>query len=239
MDKDTLSSSILIKKDEDRKRTFKDRKRTNILKSTEQSAIGWLVSRMPAFVSPNMLTGLGMFGSLLVLVGFLLAAHLHVSYLLIGVTGLAINWLGDSLDGRIAYYRNIPRKWYGFSLDIIMDWISTILMGLGFLVYIKGDFEIVAFLFVAFYGWAMIISQLRYKITDKYTIDSGIFGPTEVRLIICGLLITEIFFAGSIDWLAMIMCFALFIINLIDTQDLLALGNQRDLEEKAANKGNK
>ncbi|EOR95560.1 : hypothetical protein [Arcticibacter svalbardensis MN12-7] len=239
MDKDTLSSSILIKKNEDRKRTFKDRKRTNILKSTEQNAIGWLVSKMPAFISPDMLTGLGMFGSFLVLVGFLLAAHFHVSYLLVGVAGLAINWLGDSLDGRIAYYRNIPRKWYGFSLDIIMDWISTILMGLGFLVYIKGDFEIVAFLFVAFYGWAMIISQLRYKITDKYTIDSGIFGPTEVRLLICALLISEIFFAGSIDWLAMMMCFALFIINLIDTKDLLALGDQRDLEDKAANKNNK
>ena len=29
----------------------------------------------------------------------------------------------------------------------------------------------------------MIISQLRYKVTDKYSIDSGILGPTEVRII--------------------------------------------------------
>jgi phosphatidylserine synthase len=43
-----------------------------------------------------------------------------------GYFGFAINWFGDSLDGRIAYYRNTPRKWYGFALDCIMDWLSLV-----------------------------------------------------------------------------------------------------------------
>lgn len=227
-------ATALEKQIEDRKRTFKDRKRTNILKSTEQKAISWLVSRMPPFITPDILTGIGLVGSLLVLVGFLMATYVNVTYLLVGIGGLFINWFGDSLDGRIAYYRNIPRKWYGFSLDIIMDWISTILMGFGFLVYIKNEFEIVAFLFVAFYGWAMIISQVRYKITDKYTIDSGMFGPTEVRFIICAVLVSEVLFIGSMKWFGAAMCAALFVINLIDTRALLHLGDKRDLAEKAA-----
>lgn len=226
--------ATLEKQIEDRKRTFKDRKRTNILKSAEQRAISWLVCRLPQFVTPDMLTGIGFVGSLLVLSGFLMATYVHVSYLLLGIAGLFINWFGDSLDGRIAYYRNIPRKWYGFSLDIVMDWISTILMGFGFLVYIKNEFEIVAFLFVAFYGWAMIISQVRYKITDKYTIDSGMFGPTEVRFIICAVLIMEVLFVGSMKWFGVLMCAVLFFINLIDTRALLQLGDKRDLAEKAA-----
>lgn len=234
MNKEQLSMATLEKQIEDRKRTFKDRKRTNILKSTEQNAITWLVCRMPQFVTPNILTGVGLLGSLLVLMGFLMATYINVAYLLVGIAGLFINWFGDSLDGRIAYYRNIPRKWYGFSLDIIMDWISTILMGFGFLVYIKNEFEIVAFLFVAFYGWAMIISQVRYKITDKYTIDSGMFGPTEVRFIICAVLVSEVLFVGSMKWFGVIMCAALFVINLIDTRALLLLGDKRDLAEKAA-----
>jgi|GEM_PF-99654 len=234
MNKDELSMATVEKQIEDRKRTFKDRKRTNILKNTEQKAISWLVCRMPGFITPDILTGIGLVGSILVLAGFLMATYVDVRYLLMGIAGLFVNWFGDSLDGRIAYFRNIPRKWYGFSLDIIMDWISTILMGFGFLVYIKNEFEIVAFLFVAFYGWAMIISQVRYKITDKYTIDSGMFGPTEVRFIICAVLISEVLFVGSMKWFGAIMCVALFIFNLIDTRTLLQLGDKRDLAEKAA-----
>lgn len=234
MNREELSGETLEKQIEDRNRTFKDRKRTNILKSAEQAVISWLVSRMPRFITPDILTGIGFVGSLLVLAAFLLATYVDVFYLLIGIAGLFVNWFGDSLDGRIAYYRNIPRKWYGFSLDIIMDWISTILMGFGFLVYIRNEFEIVAFLFVAFYGWAMIISQVRYKITDKYTIDSGMFGPTEVRFIICAVLIAEVLFPGSMKWLGVLMCSALFVFNLIDTRALLRLGDKRDLAEKAA-----
>jgi hypothetical protein len=153
---------------------------------------------------------------------------------LLGVLGLAVNWFGDSLDGRIAYYRNQPRKWFGFSLDIIMDWIGTVLIGLGYMVYSENEYELIAFVFVVLYGWAMIISQLRYKITDKYTIDSGLFGPTEVRILISLILISEVIFPGSLKFFGILMCVALFIIDIIDTNKLLKLGDIRDEAEMAA-----
>lgn len=217
-------------------RIFSDRERSNFLKVLEQWTITFLVSRIPRFITPNILTAIGFFGGVFVLLGFILATYYSRYFLLLGVFGMAINWFGDSLDGRIAYYRNIPRKWYGFSLDIIMDWINTVLMGAGFLVYLTDGFELLAYFFVAFYGWAMIISQLRYKITDNYTIDAGGVGPTEVRIIISLIFIIEVLFPNTLNYLALLLVLVLFVIDIVDTRKLLQLGNIRDLEEKKTKK---
>ncbi|WP_256004346.1 CDP-alcohol phosphatidyltransferase family protein [Pedobacter deserti] len=214
------------------KRIFQDRKRTNVLRSAEQATISYLVKRVPAFISSNNLTFLGTIGSGIVLLAFILGAYVSRHYLLLGIAGLAINWLGDSLDGRVAYYRNIPRKWYGFSLDIIMDWISTVLMGLGYIVYARNEYELIAFVFVVLYGWAMIISQLRYKITDIYSIDSGFVGPTEVRLIIAVILILEASLGHLIEYFVAVMCVILLIVNFIETKKLLRMGDMRDNAER-------
>jgi phosphatidylglycerophosphate synthase len=228
LDEATLTETIVSQKE-----VFKDRKRTNFLRSAEQAALYFLVEKVPGFVTPNILTGIGFVGSCLVLLSFILSSYLNQYYLFIGIAGLLINWFGDSLDGRLAYYRKIPRKWYGFSLDIIMDWLSVVLMGLGFIIYAKETFDILAFSFVVLYGWAMIIAQLRYKITDKYTIDSGYIGPTELRVIISLILLIEILIPGSINYCVLLICSILLVINLMDTNKLLELGNVRDKIERA------
>lgn len=217
-----------------KEKIFKDRKRTNILIKPEQNFISFLVKRIPSYISPNILTVIGILGSVLVAIGFILAYYDSQYYLLLCILGLFINWFGDSLDGRIAYYRNIPRKWYGFSLDIIMDWIGTVLIGLGYFFYASNEYEIIAFIFVVLYGWSMIIAQLRYKITDIYTIDAGLVGPTEVRVIIAVMILIEMFFFNTMQYFAGAICVILFIINFIDTRKLLKLGDERDLAERSA-----
>ncbi|AIM38605.1 CDP-alcohol phosphatidyltransferase [Sphingobacterium sp. ML3W] len=214
------------------KKLFQDRKRTNILSNPEQQFISYLVPRVPNWISSDGLTAIGLFGSLMIMASFILAKYLHIEYLLLGIVGFFVQWFGDSLDGRIAYYRDKSRKWYGFSLDIVMDWISTVMIGLGYVFYAKGNFELTGFVLVALYGWAMILSLLRYKVTDKYTIDAGIVGPTEIRVIICAVLLIEVFFVGTIHYLVMAICAILFIINTIDTKKLLDFGDIRDAEEK-------
>jgi len=216
------------------KKLFKDRKRTNILSGPEQSLISFLVKRIPAYITPNGLTAIGLLGSALVLIGFVLAYYESRTYLFLAIIGLFVNWFGDSLDGRIAYYRNIPRKWFGFSLDIIMDWLGTVLIGLGYFFYAKDGFEVVAFILVVLYGWAMIISQLRYKITDQYTIDAGIVGPTEIRVVVALIILLEILFFHTIHYFVIAICIILFVINFIDTRKLLKLGDVRDAAEKKA-----
>jgi hypothetical protein len=113
-----------------------------------------------------------------------------------------------------------------------VDWLTTILIGYGYMVYTDGIWEMLGFVFVVMYGWAMITTLLRYKVTGKYTIDSGLFGPTEARVIISGILVTEVLFEGSIVYSALAACIILFIINIVDTRKLVSVANDRDLAEK-------
>jgi hypothetical protein len=212
-------------------RISKDRSRTNLLKNPEQKALAFLVRLIPSWVQSDMLTLTGFLGSLITLSSFILAAYISRFYLLLGLAGFTVNWFGDSLDGRLAYFRNKPRKWYGFSLDLIVDWLSTILIGLGYIIYAEGLWKMAGFGFVTMYGWAMIIAVVRYKVTGKYTIDSGLFGPTEVRIIIITIMVAEIFFKGAIHYFAVIVACILFLVNIFDTYLLLCIAAERDKEE--------
>lgn len=210
----------------------KDRKRTNILKNSEQKLIAYLVQKIPSWINSDGLTAIGFFGNVLVASSIVLGAFYGRYWLLLSLLGFAINWFGDSLDGRIAYYRNNPRKWYGFSLDITVDWIGTILIGLGFTIYAQGVWKYLGFLFVVLYGWQMITAQLRYKVGGQYSIDSGIFGPTEVRIILGIIMILEAFVPDSIYYLATLVTAFLFYSSIVESKKLLKLADQRDAEEK-------
>jgi hypothetical protein len=214
----------------------KDRDRTNILKKHEQNLLAFLVQHIPSFINSDMLTAIGLVGSFVTAASFILAGYLHRSLLLFGILGFALNWFGDSLDGRLAYFRNKPRKWYGFSLDFTVDWLTNILIGLGYIVYVGGKWELLGFGFVVLYGWAMMTALLRYKIINKYTIDSGSLGPTEVRVILSLFLALEVIWQGSIIYLGILACAILFIINIIDSLKLLKIADNRDKEEKKTKK---
>jgi phosphatidylglycerophosphate synthase len=215
------------------KTLLKDRKRTNLLKKHEQDLLVFLVQRVPSWINSDKLTFIGFVGSLITMFSFILGRTLHREFLLIGIVGLAINWIGDSLDGRLAYYRNKPRKWYGFTLDFTVDWITTFMIGIGYMIYAGNNWTFMGFIFVVLYGWAMITALLRYKISGHYTIDSLGLGPTEVRIAIALLLIAEVIFANTLIYSAIIVCFVLFVIDITDTIKLLKIADQRDKEEKS------
>ena len=209
----------------------KDRNRTNILKKYEQQLLAYLVQRIPSWISSDMLTGIGFVGSIITSCSFILALYFQREWLLVGILGFFINWFGDSLDGRLAYYRNRPRKWYGFSLDCIIDWLSNILIGFGYIIYSGSkNGELIGFGFVVLYGWAMMMALLRYKITNQYIIDSGILGPTEVRVIISIALALEVIFPGTIIYSGLTACITLLIFNIKDFLQLLKMADLRDKE---------
>jgi phosphatidylglycerophosphate synthase len=205
-----------------------DRTRTNVLRKYEQRALAFLVQRIPSWLSSDMLTAIGFLGSVIVFASFILAAYLNRNYLLLGVLGFSISWFGDSLDGRVAYFRNKPRKMYGFALDITMDWISIILIGYGYIVYVEGIWDLVGYGFVVMYGWEIIIALMRYRITGKYSIDSGILGPTEARIIISAIMITEVLLPGSLVYSAVLIWLVLFLSNIADTNKLLKVADDLD-----------
>lgn len=217
-----------------------DRDRTNILRNGEQKLIAYLVQRVPKWLTSDGLTFIGLLGNLFVGLCFVLASYYsNPIFLLISLPGFLINWYGDSLDGRLAYYRKIPRKWYGFSLDVTIDWVGLTMIGLGFFFYALPQWKWLGFVFVALYGWEMLTAQLRYLVTGKYSIDSGIVGPTELRVVLMAIIAGEYFVPGSIYYSVIVACAILVFTNLTDTIKLLKAADVRDAadkKEKAENK---
>lgn len=209
-----------------------DRERTNLLMNHEEKALAYLVQRIPPWIKPDMLTVIGLGGNIIVFLGFILAAYINKYYLLLGLPGFAISWYGDSLDGRLAYFRQNPRKRYGFTLDLTIDWISIILIGFGYIIYVEGLWDLLGYGFVVLYGWEMIIALIRYKITGKYSIDYGLLGPTEARIIIAAILVIEVLLSGSIIISTSIIVLVLFIVNILDTRKLLHIADNIDKKEK-------
>jgi len=209
---------------------FSDRQRTNVLKRAESQAIQLFCKHMPAWVTPNFLTTVGLAGGLIVFLGLWLA-RTNILFLLISILGLALHWFGDSLDGRLAYYRNTPRKWFGFSLDVVVDWISIFAMGLGCYMYLP-RYRVVAFLLIAAYGAAIVIALLRYKISGNYKIDLFNFGPTEMRVLIAAVLLLEIFRPDSLLQFCVIAALVLTVMNIVELREVLRLADARDASER-------
>lgn len=203
-----------------------DRQRSNWLMAQEQRAIAWLCPRIPASISSNALTVLGILGSVLIGSALLLGKQQR-EWLWLGIFGLAVNWFGDSLDGRLAYYRKRSRKWYGFALDMMSDWISLSCMTLALAYYLP--WPIVPQMLAAAYGARMLLALLQYKITREYRIDSGKLGPTEARLIMAMAFVGEIFLPTSLLWLSLL---ALLLLVLVDTFEFLQLLRHADTRDR-------
>ncbi len=213
-----------------------DRDRTNLFKVYEQKLIAWLVTRIPSWMTSNMLTFIGFLGNFTVFLSLGLARFVDSYWLLLNILGFTISWFGDSLDGRVAYYRKKPRKWYGFSLDLTTDWLGTLLMGWGYIVYAPSEWEILGFAFVVLYGWEILTTLLRYKITNKYSIDSGLLGPTEVRIVLSIIFTLEVFVKDSIYISGLIAVTMLLISNIVEFIRVLKYADALDKEENANKK---
>lgn len=208
-----------------------ERQRSNWLMAQEQRAIAWLCSRIPVSISSNALTGIGILGSVLVGLVLLLGKNQR-EWLWLGIVGLAVNWFGDSLDGRLAYYRKRPRKWYGFALDLMSDWISLSCVTLALAYYLP--WPIVPQLLAAAYGARMLLALMHYKITQEYSIDSGKLGPTEARLVMATAFVAEFFVPSSLLWLSLLGLLMLSAVNAFELRQVLQLADARDRAERRA-----
>ncbi len=125
------------------------------------------------------MTALGFAGSLIALVSYSLVARQPLLLWLVNV-GLIVNWLGDSLDGKIARLRGIERPHYGLFLDQSIDVLAQLLFAAGLALsgYVRA--EIVAAGFATF---LMIAVQglLRAEITRVFHLATGGIGLTEIR----------------------------------------------------------
>ena len=159
----------------------------------ERPALQWLAEHMPRWVTPDVLTSIGVIGSLMTFAGYW-ASSSAAAFLWLASLGLVVNWFGDSLDGTLARFRKIERPKFGFFIDHTVDAISEtlIVFGLGLSPYVS--FEIAA---VALIGYLLmsVLVYVRTYVSGVFRISYGHFGPTEVRMIIIALN-AVLFFVG-------------------------------------------
>lgn len=153
-----------------------------LLARPERRALLWLAPRLPAGWTPDLLTAIGVLGALLVGLGYVLAKH-HPAWLWLANSGLAVNWFGDSLDGTLARVRHIERPKYGYYLDHAVDAINTTVVcaGIGLSSYVALP---VALGLVIGYLCLSINVYLESAVFNLFDFGFGIFGPTEMRLLL-------------------------------------------------------
>ena len=158
-----------------------EHKRINdiLLGPLERPALQWFSAHMPGWVTPDILTLIGVFGSVVILVGYALTG-VSAAFVWLASLGFFINWFGDSLDGTLARYRKIERPKYGFFVDHTVDAFSYLLVfgGLGLSIYVSFTVAILALV-----GY-LLMSVLVYVdtfVTGRFKISYGRFGPTEIR----------------------------------------------------------
>lgn len=151
-----------------------------LLGPLERPTLKWLAAHMPAWVTPDTCTILGVMGSLGVTVSYILSAY-DRNFLWLASLGFVINWLGDSLDGTLARYRRIERPVYGFFVDHTIDAfsVSVIVLGLGLTPYVSFN---VACLTLIAYLLLCVLVFVRTSAVGEFKISYGRLGPTEIRV---------------------------------------------------------
>jgi archaetidylinositol phosphate synthase len=158
------------------------REMTFLLGEPERRLLRWIAARLPASWMPDHLTALGMVGALCVGAGYALAAR-HPGWLWLANGGLFVNWVGDSLDGTLARVRKIERPKYGYYIDHMVDAINTTMIGVGIGLSPYVDLPL-AMLLVIIYLTLSINIYLESSVFGLFEISYGIFGPTEVRILL-------------------------------------------------------
>jgi archaetidylinositol phosphate synthase len=97
--------------------------------AAEKQALLWLAARTPRWVGSDHLTLLGLAAQIGAGACYVWARWDR--FALLGVIAcLALNWLGDSLDGTLARFRQRLRPRYGFYVDHLADSFGALaLMG--------------------------------------------------------------------------------------------------------------
>lgn len=216
----------------------------------ERPALNWLAVHMPAWVTPDTMTWLGILASLLIFVSYILT-HLSPNFLWLASLGFILNWMGDSLDGTLARHRRIERPRYGFLVDHWVDAISTLLifMGLGLSPYV--DLTVASLGVIAYLLLSIMVYLITY-VTGVFNIAYVSLGPTEIRVLAI-LLNTAMFFIGNpiinlpyfgptsfYTLFVAVMSLLMFIYFMVNTgiqARRLALLDQKRLERRQAKEG--
>ncbi len=150
--------------------------------NAERRALEWMAERAPRWVTSDGLTVMGLSAQMAAGACYALARHQPMALLLVSVL-IVVNWLGDSMDGTLARVRGQQRPRYGFYVDHMVDVFGAVALmgGLGCSGYLH--WQTAMAMLVAF----LLLSSESYLATytlSRFQMSQGIFGPTEIRLLL-------------------------------------------------------
>jgi len=171
------------------------RENESLTANWEKKILLWLAERMPAWITPDILTTIGFIAAIMIFVSYLLSNY-HPAFLWLASLGFIINWFGDSLDGTLARYRHIERPKFGYYVDHTIDAIgeTLIICGLGISPYVSLNVALIALI-----GYFLLSIQtfICTYVVGVFKISYSKMGPTEVRIIL--ILINTIMFFSEIN----------------------------------------
>jgi archaetidylinositol phosphate synthase len=162
--------------------THANRKNQSLTAAAEKRALVWIAEHAPSWLTSDQLTLLGL-GAQIAAGIFYALARFDRRALLLVIVCIALNWLGDSLDGTLARVRNQQRPRYGFYVDHMVDVFGAVALmgGLG----ISGllHWQVALGMLLAF----LVLSCESYLATytlNCFELSHGYFGPTEIRILL-------------------------------------------------------
>lgn len=154
----------------------------SLLAPLEKTVLVWMARHLPAFVTSDQLTLLGLVSMLAVGAAFGWSARQpEVLYAVPAL--LVLNWFGDSLDGTLARVRDQQRPRYGYYVDHVVDIVGTSALCIG-LALSGGMQPVIALALLVAYVAAMAEVFLATHVTRVFRMASWGFGPTELRIVL-------------------------------------------------------
>ncbi len=155
---------------------------TSMLAPRERKLLDVLCQWLPDWVTPDLLTALGVVGAVVAAAGYA-ASNVNSGFLFLASFGLILNWFGDSLDGSLARFRQTERHRYGFFLDHSMDAFSNLVItvGLGLSPYVGMGVALFTLVGYLMLGVFVILSN---HVSGAFRLSFLGFGPTELRLLL-------------------------------------------------------
>ena len=148
----------------------------------EKRILEWMAARAPRWITSDQLTVLG-FAAQIAAGVFYAISRYHRFALLLVIVCIALNWLGDSLDGTLARVRRQQRPRYGFYVDHMVDIFGAVALmcGLGWSGFLHWPVAIALLI-----GFLLLAgeSYLATYTLDRFQLSQGLFGPTEIRLLL-------------------------------------------------------
>jgi phosphatidylglycerophosphate synthase len=158
------------------------REHRSLLANAERRLLIAIAHRLPAWVTSDHLTLLGL--SSMVAAG-LAFATLQLSWLNVAafILALAANWFGDSLDGTLARVRCQPRPRYGYYVDHVIDLFGTAVLvgGMAFSGLMTAH---VALALLAAYFLVSAETFLATHTVHVFRLSFAAIGPTELRILL-------------------------------------------------------